>query len=350
MSGWTVRPVEDADWDAAAEVWTLAHPHDPFSGPELRHQTAQQTTWGYRHTALVAEAEGGAVVGLGLLSQNPGMYHPQRFGLELAVRPERQGQGVGAALWQELEKTLRGWHALSVRTLAREDHPLAPHFLTRRGFTPGKRYFTSALNLTDKSFDAAPFDEGPFLPTETRLMALGVRVRSLAELREAGTPDLPRRLHALMSDVRQDVPRSEPATPLTFEVFDEAVLNDSCLLPGAYLIAQAPGGEWIGQSTLFRSESSPDLLTGLTGVTRDWRGQGVATLLKLHILRVAQTLATQALAAQALAAQTDGQVFLRTDNASDNAPMLAINDRFGFVRDPASVSWVLEFGADATGG
>ncbi|UQN07739.1 GNAT family N-acetyltransferase [Deinococcus sp. QL22] len=337
VSEWNVRGIQDTDWDAAAEVWTAAHPHDPFSGPELRHQTAQQTTWGYRHTALVAEAEGGAtsgstVVGLGLLSQNPGMYHPQRFGLELAVCPERQGQGVGAALWEALEVQLRDWHALSVRTLAREDHPLAPHFLTRRGFTRGKRYFTSAVNLSQAS-DAAPFDEGPFLPTEARLTALGVRVRSLAEVRESGTPDLPRRLHALMSDVRRDVPRSEPATPLTFEVFDEAVLNDSCLLPEAYLIAEAPGGDWIGQSTLFRSEASADLLTGLTGVTRDWRGQGVATLLKLHVLRVAQ----------ALAAQTGGEVFLRTDNASDNAPMLAINDRFGFVRDPASVSWVLAF-------
>ncbi|THF66780.1 GNAT family N-acetyltransferase [Deinococcus sp. Arct2-2] len=340
MSRWRVRPVEDADWDAAAEVWTAAHPHDPFSGPELKHQTQQQATWGYRHTALVAEAEGGAtlgntvlgsaVVGLGLLSQNPGMYHPQRFELEVAVRPEWQGQGVGAALWRELEGLLRGWNALSVRTLAREDHPLAPHFLTRRGFSPGKRYFTSALNLNQA------FDETPFSPTETRLAALDVRVLSLAELREAGTPDLPRRLHALMSDVRQDVPRSEPATPLTFEVFNEAILNDSCLLPDAYLIAQAPNGDWLGQSTLFRSEASADLLTGLTGVTRDWRGQGVATLLKLHILRVAQ----------ALAVQRGGDVFLRTDNASDNAPMLAINDRFGFVRDPASVSWVLDLGAN----
>ncbi|MFB9991851.1 GNAT family N-acetyltransferase [Deinococcus oregonensis] len=335
MSGWVVRPVGDTDWDAAAEVWTAAHPHDPFSGPELQHQTLQQTGWGYRHTALVAQAEGHAevgsgVVGLGILFQNPGMYHPQRFGLELAVRPEQQGQGVGAALWRGLLGQLRGWQALSVRTLAREDHPLASHFLTRRGFVPGKRFFTSALSL-----NRAHLDETPFVPTEARLTALGVRVRSLAELREAGTPDLPRRLHALMSEVRQDVPRSEPATPLTFEVFEEAVLNDPGLLPGAYLIAEAPGGQWIGQSTLFRSEASLDLLTGLTGVTRDWRGQGVATVLKLHIVRVARALAA--------ATEAEGEVFLRTDNASDNVPMLAINDRFGFVRDPASISWGLEF-------
>lgn len=337
MSAWSVRPVEDGDWNAAAEVWTAAHPHDPFSGPELQHQTAQQTAWGYRHTALLAQAENGEVVGLGLLSQNPGMYHPQRFMLELAVRPDRQGQGAGAALWEPLLGQLRGWQALSVRTLAREDHPVASFFLTRRGFTPGKRYFTSALNLSENHLNQHPFDETPFLPTEARLTALGVRVRSLAELRAAQTPDLPERLHALMCDVRQDVPRSEPATPLTFEVFLEGVLNDPGLLPEAYLIAQAPGGQWIGQSTLFRSEASADLLTGLTGVTRDWRGQGVATLLKLHVLRVAR----------ALAAEAGGQVFLRTDNASDNAPMLAINDRFGFVRDPASVSWVLEFAPGA---
>lgn len=317
-----VRPVQEGEWDAAARVWTLAVPHDPVSGGDLRKRDAEQRGWGYTAFTWVA-LEGQEVVGLAGVYQNPGAYHPHRFTLELAVHPGWQGRGAGRALWAALHPELTRLGAEAVRTLAREDHPLAPGFLTRRGFQPGKRSFTSSLDLTT-------FDGAPYRTLEDRLAAQGVRVRSLAELRAAGAPDLTGRLHALMSDVRRDVPRAEPATPLSREVFEEAVLGDPALLPGAYLIAQDTRGEWTGQTTLFRSEASPDLLTGLTGVTREARGQGVATLLKLHAIRAGRAL---------------GGTLIRTDNASDNMPMLAINDRLGFVRDPASVNWLLEFGA-----
>ncbi|MFD1731356.1 GNAT family N-acetyltransferase [Deinococcus malanensis] len=207
-----------------------------------------------------------------------------------------------------------------MRVLAREDHSVAPVFLARRSFVGDKRYFTSALDVTT-------FDEAPYRMLESRLAQQGVRVRSLSDLRAAGIPDLPTRLHALMSDVRSDVPRAEPATPLSFQVFEEAVLGDPGLLPDAYLVAEH-GEALIGQTALFRSEASTDLLTGLTGVTRDWRGRGVATALKIAAIRAARIM---------------GATLIRTDNASDNAPMLAINDRLGFVRDPASVSYMLRY-------
>lgn len=316
-----VRLVEASEWDAAARVYTLAVPHDPVGGAELQKRDAEQRAWGYTAFTLVALEEG-EVVGAASVYQNPGMYHPRRFVLEGAVHPGRQGRGAGGALWAAVRARLVAHAAETVRTLVREDHPLASGFLVRRGFVPGKRYFTSALDLST-------FDEAPYWALEERLAGQGVRVRSLTELRAAGTPDLTARLHALMSDVRADVPRSEPATPLSRDVFKEAVLGDPGLLPDAYLIAEDASGEWIGQTTLFRSEASPDLLfTGLTGVTREARGRGVATLLKLRAIRAGRAL---------------GGALIRTDNASDNAPMLAINDRLGFVRDPASVSWRLEF-------
>lgn len=74
---------------------------------------------------------------------------------------------------------------------------------------------------------------------------------------------------------------------------------------------------------LFSSEVSDTLHTGLTGVTAAWRGWGVATALKFMSIR---------------AARNHGAPTIRTGNASDNAPMLAINDRLSFVRDPASAS------------
>ncbi|ACO46992.1 GNAT family N-acetyltransferase [Deinococcus deserti] len=316
----TVRPVHDTEWDAAARAYTAALPHDPISGHELRKRDEEQRAWGYVAGVMVAVDAGGEVVGSASYFQDPGAYHPQRFTLEFAVVPQAQGQGAGAALWNALDLCLCKAGAQSVRVLAREDHPVAPGFLTRRGFVGDKRYFTSSLNVTT-------FDDAPYKALDDRLALLGVRILSLADLREARVPDLSRRLHALMSDVRGDVPRAEPATPLSFRVFEEAVLGDPGLLPDAYLVA-GHGDTLIGQTVLFRSGASPDLLTGLTGVSRDWRGKGVATALKVAAIRAARTL---------------GAALIRTDNASDNAPMLAVNDRLGFVRDPASVSFMLRY-------
>ncbi|GGN35293.1 GNAT family N-acetyltransferase [Deinococcus daejeonensis] len=315
----TVAPIAEHEWDAAAAILTGANPNDPLTGEDLRRQMREQQDWGYGWAVLVAH-EGPEVLGVAAYHQHPGAFHPDRYMLDLAVAPHAQGRGAGAALWNTLDAALHARNAESARILAREDHPVAPGFLTRRGFSGDRRYFMSALHVPD-------FDPAPYAALEGRLHDRGVRIRSLTELREAGTPDLARRLHALMSDVRQDVPRAEPATPLSREVFEDAILGDPGLIEDAYLVAEVDG-TWAGQTTLFRSDASPDLLTGLTGVTRPWRGQGVATGLKLAAIRAARTL---------------NATTIRTDNASDNAPMLAINDRLGFVRDPASVSYVIRF-------
>ncbi|MFC4426615.1 GNAT family N-acetyltransferase [Deinococcus navajonensis] len=315
-----VRPIREAEWAAAGRVYTAALPHDPISGPELRKRQEEQQDWGYKAGVLVVVDAQGTVIGTASYFQNPGAYHPGRFTLELAVDPSAQGQGSGAALWRALEARLRQEGAEAARVLAREDHPVAPDFLRCRGFVGDKRYFTSALEV-------AGFDEAPYQGLLERLAQQGIQIRSLADLRGVGLPELETRLHALMNDVRADVPRAEPATPLSFQVFKEAVLGDPGLLPTAYLVAEHQG-QFVGQTVLFRSEASGDLMTGLTGVTRAWRGQGVATALKVRAI---------------LAARELGATLIRTDNASDNAPMLAINDRLGFVRNPASVSYMLQF-------
>ncbi len=314
-----VRPIEDGEWEGAARILSLAQPHDPWSAAELRKRGQEQASWGYAADVLVAVMDG-EVRGMAAYWQNPGAYHPQRYVLELAVDPAHMGQGTGAALWDALDVALRGHGAQQARILAREDHPVAPGFLARRGFTADKRYFTSAL-------DVQAFDDFPYRDLPGRLAAQSVRLRSLAELRAAGTPDLEARLHDLMSAVRVDVPRADPVTPLSFQVFADAVLGDPGLLPEAYLVAEA-GGEWIGQTVLFRSGASPELFTGLTGVTREWRGRGVATALKVAAIDVARGL---------------GAPTIRTENASDNAPMLRVNDRLGFVRDPATISFLRMF-------
>ena len=246
------------------------------------------------------------------------MYHPQRFVARLGVHPQHQRRGLGRELWAALTDRLGELDALSVRLTAREDHPDAPGFLERRGGVADHWFFTGTLALKD-------FRAGPHLAALRRCEAGGIRLVSLAGLREEDWPDLNRRLCTLMNEVRLDVPRSEPATPLTQEVFDASVLGDFGLIPEAYVVAER-GGELLGQTALFTNGESEDLFTGLTGVVRAVRGQGVATALKVQSLLVARERGAQRVI---------------TDNASTNAAMLAVNDRLGFVRDPATASYLV---------
>lgn len=41
----TVRPVHESERDAAAQVWTCAVPHEPFSAEDFRKRDAEQHGW-----------------------------------------------------------------------------------------------------------------------------------------------------------------------------------------------------------------------------------------------------------------------------------------------------------------
>ena len=56
-----------------------------------------------------------------------------------------------------------------------------------------------------------------------------------------------------------------------------------------------------------------------TGVERDYRGRGLAQALKLLAVRFAQHY---------------GAAYIRTNNDSQNAPMLAVNRKLGYRPEP----------------
>jgi GNAT superfamily N-acetyltransferase len=56
-----------------------------------------------------------------------------------------------------------------------------------------------------------------------------------------------------------------------------------------------------------------------TGVERDFRGHGLATALEVLAIRCARRY---------------GAAYLRTNNHSENAPMLAVNRKLGYLPEP----------------
>ena len=175
-------------------------------------------------------------------------------------------------------------------------------------------------------------DLTPLPALEARLEAQGIHLLTASELALKDPDNWRAQLHALFSEVRLDVPRSEPPTPISLSQFLAQVLDDEDFIPDAYFLAETAQDGLIGLSDLYLTSASPDLLIGLSGVRRSWRRRGVATALKLRSLAYARQRGV-------------GRVW--TDNESGNTAILSINDRMGFVRESALLSLVLRWGERA---
>lgn len=300
--------------DVAALVSRL-YPERAISAGELLRQDQDQREGGCHTARALIRSPSGELAGVATYSQPLGQYHPRRFNLELLVAPEDRAQGLGAALYAWVTEALAAHDPLSLRVSVREDDPASLAFAQRRGFQENKRYWVSSVA-------PALADLGALPALERQLAERGISLLRAADLCRSDPAGWQGRMHALFSEVRLDVPRSEVATPISLEQFRAWILEDAGFLPDAFFLAQA-GGELVGQSDLYSTPASSDLFIGLSGVRRPWRGLGVATALKLRALEYARKR---------------GALRVWTDNESGNAAILSINDRLGFVRQPAVLS------------
>jgi GNAT superfamily N-acetyltransferase len=256
----------------------------------------------------------GEVVGYGAYGQHPGMYHPRRFGINVAVQPPRWGQGIGSALYNQVVAALAPFDPLSLRTQTRADFTRSVEFLTRRGFQEKMRSWESRL-------DVASFDFTPYADIETRIRALGVEIWTLRELER--DPSRNRKFYELDVELTLDVPMPEPQTPMSYEFFESTITKAPGSLPDATFIATHQG-QYIGFSNLWASQTNRDVATGFTGVKREWRRRGIALALKLRGIAYAKA---------------HGHPVITTGNASANRPMLALNERLGFVKKTAWITF-----------
>jgi RimJ/RimL family protein N-acetyltransferase len=119
-----------------------------------------------------------------------------------------------------------------------------------------------------------------------------------------------------------DEPAYEADTVITFEQFVAHELDAPQALPEANFLA-LDGDRIVGVSRLNADLANAHVLDqGFTGVDPQYRGRGIALTLKLATIDYARAHAFQE---------------IHTQNDSENGPMLHINARLGFVKQPATL-------------
>ena len=314
-----IRTERDDDFDAVAAIHSVIYPDWPVTADEMREYAEEVDSTRYVRVRLIAEDRAsGRVVAAAAYHQLPWSFHPDRYRIRLMVHPDWQGRGIGLRLMDEMLGQLTARGAKWVQARAREDFARALAFVEQYGFIEHARSFESRL-------DVAKVDLSRFAGYTQRAAQLGITFTTLAdELKQH--PDCPSAVYQMHCTLDIGAPRDDPElpTPPTFEEFMKHSLRSPRALPDAYFLAKFRE-MYVGETVLKKSDADPTFLhQELTGVLSDLRGFGVATALKVQGIEYARR---------------HGYRQVQTFNSSKNAPMLAINTKFGFVRKPAWIEF-----------
>jgi len=302
-------PNDYEPWIAGANA---CYPEYPFSVTEMRHWDESFDFTRFFKTRFVAE-EGGRLVGGVEIGHRPGRFHPDRYLFDLWVVPDARRRGHGTRLYDAAVAALVARNAAAATGSIKESMTEGLEFIKRRGWVEMRRDWESRLRV-------ANFDFAKFGSAGERVAKEGIRVTTFAD--ESGRdPQAERKAHDLISEIRRDVPATDPATDETFEQWQKHWTGSPSFMPDAFFIAIDRDGRWLGMSNLERQlEDGSFVWQGLTGVRREARGRGVAMALKLRTVVHAQRM---------------GVDHIKTWNDQKNQPMLAINEAMGFKKEPA---------------
>jgi GNAT superfamily N-acetyltransferase len=273
----------------------------PLTVEDLQKWEARQFEGQLRRWS-VATDETDRIVGHASAVHLPWMP-PGSFELWLIVDDAHRARGIGAQLWDDVLGFALANGATVLEGHARETCPEGIRFAQARGFSIDRHIFESELVLTD-------FDESRFAGIVEAVEATGIRFFSLAD---QDTPDVRHKLYEVNRRTALDIPGSRDEFS-SFEEFSQIVFPASWFRAEGQILA-ADGDAVIGLSAAGYYSQTNSMYNLMTGVDRAYRGRGIAQALKLLVIRLARRL---------------GASYVRTNNDSLNAAILAINRRLGY--------------------
>ena len=160
--------------------------------------------------------------------------------------------------------------------------------------------------------DLATFDPSPFADIIRGVRDDGIEMSTLAEL--GNTEANQRLLYELNAECSADIPNR--GTFHTWPEYRRVRIDIESFAPGGVMIARR-GDEWVGMASISVHPAKGVLFTEMTGVRRAERRKGLALALKVRNI----------VAVRAAWDMTN----LRTVHHPDNASIIALNRRLGYV-------------------
>ena len=319
-TAYAIRPFQESDRAAVVEIRNQdmpRHRHGSAASWKRRDELRKPELVDLRFCAVDPQTD--QIVGfLSAVDLNTATWKMEDVcDYGVSVDHAHEGEGISSAFYDIALAFAQERGAKRLMTGFHERTPDEPAraFVKERGFTEQERESPSYLDL-------AKWDESPFLGSLAQAAEYGTRLFSYDSVED--TEANRRRLYELAKALIYDIPRrdTQPFKMEPFEDFVQSVIERPEWRPDLQVIAEK-NGEWIGKCHVVPKLEFPDVgMQWLTGVMQAHRGHGVATALKVRTYERARAA---------------GIAVMTTENHEDNAPMLAINRKFGFIPEPSVV-------------
>ena len=311
----TFRPATIDDAALAADLMTAAYPM-LAEDPVLTRHRWEHPRHGFSYQRFIAEVEGQPVAfvaaGHGPWDQLPG----RECEVEVSLDRGRLNGDLLTQLWAWIGDRAVGDGARILEAYAAEDEPEVLKTLTGLGYRRDRVERVWELDL--RAHGKRLLGEAGAARKE--MLAHGVELLTLSDW---GDPEKFRKVYVLNEVTLQDAPHTTPILPMTFDDFMER-LNRPDKLHDRYWVARH-GDHAVALSFLTYPSVRGSVWTGFTGCHPEHRRRGIARAVKLQSLAQAVEL---------------GVPSVFTDNDSENAPMLHINEQLGYRRRPGFVSFL----------
>ena len=301
------RPLDtESDFPRLAQLLSAVE-NEPTTVEMLRER--EQVVYEGAIRERTAVVQDGLLVGFYDMLRLP-WFVPGEFRFALAVDEGFRGRGIGTSLYDNAYRFAVGRGATQLKIRIMDNCPECLRFAEHRGFTIERHTFFSTLDLES-------FDESRFAGCVEAAEKSGFRFFSLADV--GNTPEAQCKLYEVNRQAALDNPASD-GTFLPYDEFSQVLFKADWFRADGQILASY-GDEWAGLASVIYHPENNMAYNGFTGVLRAYRGRGLALALKLLVIRRAHEY---------------GAPEMKTNNDSQNGPMLAINRKLGYRPEPGA--------------